>query len=128
MGRGGQGAWVGQRPMGAALSAWVRYGVEFLPAAVPGVLPLSEFSPCFLFPSLSDLRLHNSYLGFRVCLSGLHNNALGLREVPSRLGLHNNALGFCVRFRHDLVCITMPLVLREIPSRLGLHNNALGFA
>ncbi len=85
---------MGQRPMGAAFLAWVRYGVEFLPAAISGVLPLSEFSPCFLFPSLSDLHWHNSYSGFRVCLSDLHNNALGLREVPSRLGLHNNALGF----------------------------------
>jgi hypothetical protein len=51
------------------------------------------------------------YTGFRVCLSGLHNNALGLRETPSRLGLHNNALDFA-----------------WTPSRLGLHNNARGFA
>ncbi len=34
-------------------------------------------------------------------------NARGLRETPSRLGLHNNAC--CVKLRHDLVCITMPV-------------------
>ncbi len=51
-GEGEEGAWVaGYRPMDAALLAWVRYGVEFLPAAILGALSLSVFSLCFLFPS-----------------------------------------------------------------------------
>ena len=102
----------------------MRYGVEFLPVAIPGVLSLSEFSPCFLFPSLSGLLAQLVY-GFPCVSVQLHNNALDLRESLSRLGLHNNALGLrelrhdlvcitmplvCVRLRHDLVCITMPSV------------------
>jgi hypothetical protein len=98
---------VGQRPMGAALLAWVRCGVEFLPAAILGFLSLSVFLLCFLFPSSSELHLHSSYWDFRVCLSGLHNNALGLREL--RHGLVCITMPFvCVKLRHDLVCITMP--------------------
>ncbi len=52
---GGQGAWVaGCRPMNAALLAWVRYGVEFLPAAALGVLSLSVFLlVSFFLPFLS---------------------------------------------------------------------------
>ncbi len=54
-----------------------------------------------------DLILHNNALGLREAPSrlDLHNNALSLRESTTRLGLHNNALG-----------------LRETPSRLGLHE------
>jgi hypothetical protein len=54
-GGGGEGAWVaGYRPMNAALLAWVRYGVEFLPAAALGVLSLSVFSlVSFFLPFLS---------------------------------------------------------------------------
>ncbi len=116
-------------------AAWVRYqdGCDLIGLLVICTIPFRFLCPvriqlCFLFPSFSELRLHNSYLGFRVYPSGLHNNALGLRESLSRLGLHNNALGLrelrhdlvcitmplvCVSFCHVLVCITMPLVLRE---------------
>ena len=56
----------------------------------------------------SRLGLHNNALGLRESTSrlGLHNNALSLRESTSRLGLHNNAL-YCVRLRHDLVCMNV---------------------
>ncbi len=60
----------------------------------------------------SRLGLHNNALGLSENPSrlGLHNNTLGLRETPSRLGLHNNALSLRETLRHDLFCITMPLV------------------
>jgi hypothetical protein len=97
-------------------AAWVRYqdGCDLISLLVIRTIPFRFLCPvriqlCFLFPSSSELHLHNSYLGFRVYLSGLHNNALGLRESLSRLGLHNNALGLR-ELRHDLVCITMPFV------------------
>ncbi len=54
-GGGGRGARVvGYRPVNAALLAWVRYGVKFLPAAVLGALSLSVFSlVSFFLPFLS---------------------------------------------------------------------------
>ncbi len=93
---GGKSAGVGDGSPAARRHslAWVRYGVEFFTCCYSGlpvfvrVLALVPFS----FPLRAAL--HSSYLGFRVCLSGLHNNALDLRETPSRLGSHNNALGF----------------------------------
>ncbi len=110
--RGGEGEGGGRVggnyfPTDAALLAWVRCGVEFLPAAILSVLSLSVFLLCFLF-FLSWLYYAactwNSVYIRPVCI-----NALSSRETPSRLGLHNNALN-----------------LRESTSRLGLHNNALG--
>jgi hypothetical protein len=85
----------------------VRCGVEFLPAAILGVLSLSVFLLCFLFPSFPSYAVQ-ARTRISVCIRPCCINALGLRETPSRLGLHNNALS-----------------LRESTSRLGLHNNAL---
>ena len=44
-------------PADSGPSAWVRYGVEFLPATILSVLSLSVFSLCFLFPSFPQLSL-----------------------------------------------------------------------
>ena len=104
--RGGGVAWaaVGRPPMDASPLAWVRCGAEFYLPAILGFLDFVRFLALFLFPSFPELYHTSPYSDFRVYLSGLHNNALGLRESPSRLGLHNNALG-----------------LRELLSRLGLQ-------
>ncbi len=88
-GEGGGRVGGGSRPMNAASLGWVRYGVEFPPAATLGALSLSVFSLCFLFPSFLQLYLvactQNSVSIRPVCI-----NARDLREL-----------------RHDLVCITM---------------------
>ncbi len=97
-------------------AAWVRYqdGCNLISLLVIRAIPfrflcLVRILLCFLFPSSSELHLHSSYLGFRVYLSGLHNNALGLREL--RHDLVCITIPFvCVKLRHDLVCITMPFV------------------
>ena len=83
----------GSLPAGAGPLAWVRCGVEFLPVAIAisSVLSLSVFSLCFLFPSFPQLYPASLYSEFRLYPSGLHNNAR------------------CVKLRHDLVCITMPV-------------------
>ncbi len=112
-------------------AAWVRYqdGCTLISLLVIRTTPfrflcLVRILALFPFSFLFGTALYSSYLDFRVCLSGLHNNALGLREFLSRLGLHNNALGL----RETLSRLGLhnnAIGLRETPSRLGLHNNAL---
>ncbi len=64
-GRGKSRGWWGHFPTDAALLAWVRCGVEFLPAAILGhpvfvrILALFPFLP---FPAV----LPSSYLEFRI--------------------------------------------------------------
>ncbi len=71
MGEGGGRGWWGHPPTDAAVLAWVRCGVEFLPAAILGrpvfvrILALFPFLPFSATP-------HSSYLDIRVYLSGLH--------------------------------------------------------
>ncbi len=71
--KGGGAAWVvGHLPTDASTLAWVRCGVEFLPAAILGHPVFVRILALFLFPSFSKLCHASSYSGFRVYLSGLH--------------------------------------------------------
>jgi hypothetical protein len=109
----------GLSPNGCRLLAWVRYGVEFPPAAAVAlvfvrILALFPFSflssatPCSLY---LEFRLHPS-----VCI-----NARGLRETSSRLSLHNNAR--CVNLLSRLSLHNNARCVNLL-SRLSLHNNA----
>ncbi len=80
----------GSLPSDSGPLAWVRYGVEFLPAAswAPYLCPCSRFVS---FSSLSSATLASLYSGFRFMSVWFAYNAR------------------CVKLRHDLVCITMPV-------------------
>ncbi len=98
----------------------MRYGVEFLPAAILGRPAFVRILALFTFPSFPSYTIQ-ARTRISVCIRPCCINALGLREALSQFVLHNNALSLC-ESTSRLGLHNNALDLRETPSRLGLHK------